>query len=60
VWHGSWLYKGYQEGMAWSKAIDWYALSWGVPRKPACNVVETAQWKSQGLTQLAVKKMMAW
>jgi insertion element IS1 protein InsB len=30
-----------------SKAINFYAFSWGVPRKPACNVVETAQRKSQ-------------
>jgi hypothetical protein len=28
---GSWLHKGAQEGMAGSKAIDFYALSWGVP-----------------------------
>jgi len=35
--------------MAGSKAFDFYALSWGVPRKPACNVVETAQRKSHPL-----------
>jgi hypothetical protein len=39
--------KGGQEEMAWPKAVDFYALSRGVPRKPACNVAETAQWKSQ-------------
>ena len=33
--------------MAWSKAVDFYALSWGIPRKPACNLAETAQRKSQ-------------
>jgi len=33
--------------MAWSKAIDFHALSWGVPRKPAYNVAETTQRKSQ-------------
>jgi hypothetical protein len=46
---GSWLHKGGQEGMAWSKAIDFYALSWGVPRKPACNLADTAQRKSHPL-----------
>ena len=35
--------------MAWSKAIDFYALSWGIPRKPACNLAETAQRKSHPL-----------
>jgi hypothetical protein len=44
---GAWLHKGGQEGMIGAKAIDFYAFSWGVPRKPACNVVETAQRKSQ-------------
>jgi hypothetical protein len=33
--------------MAGSKAIDFYALSRGVPRKPARNLIETAQRKSQ-------------
>ena len=28
------------------KSIDLYALSWGVPRKPARNLIETAQRKS--------------
>jgi hypothetical protein len=32
---GSWLHKGYQEGRVGSKGIDFYAFSWGVPRKPA-------------------------
>jgi hypothetical protein len=36
------------------KAIDVYALSWGVPRTPACNVAETAQRKSQRDTTAAV------
>src|SRR5215217_7428853 len=44
---GAWLHKGEQEEMAWSKAVDFYALSWGVPRKPAYNLAETAQRKSQ-------------
>jgi hypothetical protein len=29
------------------KAIDFYVFSWGVPRTPACNLIETAQRKSQ-------------
>ena len=33
--------------MVGSKAFDFYALSWGILRKPACNLVETAQRKSQ-------------
>jgi TnpA family transposase len=33
--------------MAWPEAIEFYALSCGSSRKPACNVVETAQRKSQ-------------
>ena len=41
--------EGGQEGMAWSKAVDFYAFSWGVPRKPACNLVKTAQQKSHPL-----------
>jgi len=32
------------------KAIDFYVLSWDVPRKPACNVVEIAQRKSRELS----------
>src|SRR5215510_577464 len=32
--------------------MDVYAFSWGVPRKPACNVVETAQQQSQPQTAL--------
>ena len=27
--------EGGQEEIAWSKAVDFYAFSWGVPRKPA-------------------------
>ena len=49
---GACLHKGYQGEIAGSKAIDFYAFSWGVPRKPACNVVETAQRKSQPQTAL--------
>ena len=41
--------KGGQEEMAWSKAIDVYAFSWSVPRKPARNLIETAQRKSQNV-----------
>ena len=44
---GVWLHYGGQEGMAGSKAIDFYALSRGVPRKPARNLIEIAQRKSQ-------------
>src|SRR5262245_50861801 len=29
--------------------MDFYALPWSVPWKVACNVVETAQWKSHPL-----------
>jgi hypothetical protein len=49
---GSWLHKGGQERIGGSEAIDFYALSWGIPRKPACNLVETAQRKSQNLAIL--------
>jgi hypothetical protein len=42
-----WLQKGIRENMAWPEAIEFYALSCGSSRKPACNVVETAQRKSQ-------------
>jgi hypothetical protein len=34
--------------MAWPKPIEFYVLSCGSFWKPACNVVETAQRKSQG------------
>ena len=44
---GSWLRKGGWEEMAESKAFDFYALSWGILRKPARNLIETAQQKSQ-------------
>jgi hypothetical protein len=33
--------------MVGSKTFDFYALSWGILRRIACNVVETAQRKSQ-------------
>jgi hypothetical protein len=39
--------EGSQEGMAWSKVVDFYAFSWGIALKPARNLVETAQRKSQ-------------
>src|SRR5215217_4365062 len=35
----------------WPKAIDFYVLSCGSFRKPACNLVETAQRKSQTATR---------
>jgi hypothetical protein len=35
-----------------AKAIDFYTLSWGISRKPARNLIETAQRKSQGVTGL--------
>ena len=44
---GLWLPKGYQAGGVDSKTNDVYVLSWDVPRKPACNLVETAQPKSR-------------
>ena len=44
---GSWLPKGEQLGIAGAKAIDMYAFSWGVPRTPASNLIDTAQRKSQ-------------
>ena len=42
-----WLQKGTRENMAWPEAIDLYALSRGSFRKPAQNLIETAQRKSQ-------------
>ena len=44
-----WLQKGIRENMAWPEAIEFYALLCGSSRKPACNVVETAQRKSHPL-----------
>ena len=44
---GWWLQQGVREDMAWAKPIDFYALSCSYFRKTACNVVETAQRKSQ-------------
>src|SRR6266566_4863641 len=43
-----WLQKGVRGNMAWSKPIDFYALSCGSFRKPAQNLIEIAQRKSQG------------
>src|SRR2546427_10482895 len=42
-----WLQKGVRGNMAWSKPIDFYALSYGSFRKPAQNLIEIAQRKSQ-------------
>src|SRR5215217_2496530 len=42
-----WLQQGVLENAAWSKPIDFYVISWGVPRRPAYNLAETAQRKSQ-------------
>ena len=44
---GSWLPKGEQLGIVGAKAIDLYAFSWGVPRTPASNLIDTAPRKSQ-------------
>jgi hypothetical protein len=41
--------QGILGGIAGSQAIDFYAISWGVPRKAAWNLVETAQRKSHPL-----------
>jgi hypothetical protein len=46
---GFWLYKGYQAGRERSKAIDFYAFSRGSFRKPARNLIATAQRKSHPL-----------
>ena len=43
-----WLQKGLQENMAWFEHIDFYAFSRGSFRKPARNLIEIAQRKSQG------------
>ena len=42
-----WLQKGLQENMVWFEHIDFYAFSRGSFRKPARNLIETAQRKSQ-------------
>src|ERR687883_653221 len=42
-----WLQKGLQENMAWFEHIDFYAFSRGSFRKPARNLIEIAQRKSQ-------------
>ena len=41
------------------KAIDFYALSCGSSRKPACNLSETAQRKSQAGCMRWAEKMYA-
>src|SRR6478736_6768164 len=45
-----WLQKGLQENMAWFEHIDFYAFSRGSFRKPARNLIEIAQRKSQERT----------
>jgi hypothetical protein len=45
--------KSIQEDMAWPKAIDFYALSCGSSQKPAWNLIETAQRKSQQVVLLS-------
>jgi hypothetical protein len=53
------LQQGIRENMAWSKPIDFYALSCGSFRKPACNLIETAQRKShplEGSSQEAIPR----
>jgi len=47
-------------GMTGSKAIDFYAFSWGVSRKPACNLADTAQRKSQDLSHRYKLSMCYW
>jgi hypothetical protein len=46
-----WLQKGLQENMAWFEHIDFYAFSRGSFRKPARNLIEIAQRKSQVITR---------
>jgi hypothetical protein len=53
---GSRFPKGYHAGVVWSKAIDFYEFSWGVPRIPACNVVETTQRKSQHIAPMCTMR----
>src|SRR6266699_6442375 len=48
-----WLQKGVRGNMAWSKPIDFYALSCGSFRKPAQNLIEIAQRKSQSRVCIA-------
>src|SRR3954469_5538187 len=45
-----WLQKGLQENMAWFEHIDFYAFSRGSFRKPARNLIEIAQRKSQQIS----------
>ena len=42
-----WLQQGVRKDLACSKPTDFEALSWGSFRKTACNLIETAQRKSQ-------------
>jgi hypothetical protein len=46
--------------MTGSKAIDFYVFSWGVSRKPACNLADTAQRKSQDLSHRYKLSMCYW
>jgi hypothetical protein len=41
------LHKEYREERGGAKAIDLYVLSRSIYLKPACNLVKTAQRKSQ-------------
>ena len=45
--HCVWLQQGVRKDLAWSKPIDFEALSCGSFRKKARNLIETAQRKSQ-------------
>src|SRR5512144_1869380 len=47
---GVWLQQGVRKVMAWSKPIDFYALSRGSFRIKARKLIETAQRKSQSLS----------
>src|SRR2546423_4394719 len=50
---------GISGGESRSKAIDFYVLSWDIPRTPACNLIETAQRKSQQHT-ISMEDEMTW
>src|SRR3954470_4277287 len=60
VYLGSQLHKGEQGERAGSKVIDLYAFSWGIPRKPAWNLVETTQRKSQVICPPAKTSPALW
>jgi len=52
---GLWLQKGPQENMAWFEHIDFYAFSRGSFRKPARNLIEIAQRKSQDIFPMSMR-----